>query len=165
MLFDDGCGIPERTLVTIGDYCTLNVGTAIQGHSQEDGAFKSERITIGSGCTIGIDALVHYGVTIGDDVVLGPSSFLMKGSEVPPGTHWAGNPADEVPQAPATPQAGVREPSTPAALPAPRPGDGPDPLEEFVTAIPADADPPADIPVPRRSGRHRARGRHEAGTR
>jgi non-ribosomal peptide synthetase-like protein len=151
MLFDDGCGIPERTLVTIGDYCTLNVGTAIQGHSQEDGAFKADRITIGSGCTIGTDALVHYGVTIGDGVVLGPSSFLMKGEEVPPGASWGGNPA--------------RELSAPAALPAPRPDDTPYlPLEELMTAPREDDDPLAAIPVPR-TGRHRARGRHLARTR
>ncbi|WP_232807199.1 Pls/PosA family non-ribosomal peptide synthetase [Geodermatophilus chilensis] len=166
MLFDDGCGIPERTLVTIGDYCTLNVGTAIQGHSQEDGAFKSDRITIGSGCTIGIDALVHYGVTMGDGVVLGPSSFLMKGEEVPPGASWGGNPA--------------RELSVPAALPALRPDDDPHPLEELMATFGEDDDPHpleelmatfgeddplAAIPVPRRTGRHRAHGRHLAGSR
>ena len=48
-VFDDGCALPERTLVTIGDDCTLNAGTVIQCHSQEDGAFKSDRITIGDG--------------------------------------------------------------------------------------------------------------------
>ena len=47
---------PERTLVTIGDDVTLNAGSKIQCHSQEDGAFKSDRITIGSGCTLGVGA-------------------------------------------------------------------------------------------------------------
>src|SRR5262249_47876752 len=41
-VFDDGCGIPERSLVAIGDYCTLNAGTVIQCHSMEDGIFKSD---------------------------------------------------------------------------------------------------------------------------
>ena len=41
-VFDDGCGIAERTLVTIGDYCTLNAGSVIQCHSMEDGIFKSD---------------------------------------------------------------------------------------------------------------------------
>jgi non-ribosomal peptide synthetase-like protein len=92
-LFDDGCGIPERTLVTIGDDCTLNAGSEIQGHSQEDGAFKSDYITLGRGCTIGVGSLIHYGVTIGDGAVLGPDSFLMKGEEIPPYARWSGNPA------------------------------------------------------------------------
>jgi acetyltransferase-like isoleucine patch superfamily enzyme len=36
---------------------------------------------------------VHYGVTMGDGVVLAPDSFLMKGEEVPPNAEWGGNPA------------------------------------------------------------------------
>jgi non-ribosomal peptide synthetase-like protein len=94
-VFDDGCDIPERTLVTIGDDCMLNAESVIQAHSQEDGTFKSDRITIGAGCTLGIGALVHYGVVMGDGTTLAADSFLMKGSEVPPGARWGGNPARE----------------------------------------------------------------------
>ncbi|MEP7161873.1 MAG: Pls/PosA family non-ribosomal peptide synthetase, partial [Dermatophilaceae bacterium] len=95
-LFDDGCFIPERGFVSIGDDCTFNVGTSLQSHSQEDGAFKSDHVTIGSRCTIGTGSLVHYGVSVGDDVELGPDSFVMKGEEVPDGAHWAGNPANAI---------------------------------------------------------------------
>ena len=96
-LYDDGCGMAEKNLVTIGDDVTLNAGSNIQCHSQEDYAFKSDRITIGSGCTVGVGAMVHYGVTMGDGAVLAPDSFLMKGEEVPPHTSWGGNPAAELP--------------------------------------------------------------------
>jgi len=95
-VFDDGCSIIEKTLVSVGDGSTLNAGSRIQCHSQEDGAFKSDRITIGAGCTIGTSALVHYGVTMGDGAVLEPDSFLMKGEEIPPHARWGGNPAREV---------------------------------------------------------------------
>jgi len=95
-VFDDGCSLTERTLVTIGDDCTLNFGSEIQCHSQEDGTFKSDRSTLGAGCTIGVGALVHYGVTMGDGSVLAPDSFLMKGEEVPPHARWGGNPAREM---------------------------------------------------------------------
>jgi non-ribosomal peptide synthetase-like protein len=95
-VFDDGCHIPERTLATIGDHSTLNVGSVVQSHSQEDGAFKSDYITIGAGCTLGTGALVHYGATMGDGAQLAPGAFLMKGEEVPPYTRWEGNPAMEV---------------------------------------------------------------------
>ncbi len=107
-VFDDGCSFPERTLITIGDDCTLNAGTVVQCHSQEDGAFKSDRTTIGDGCTLGVGAYVHYGVTLGDDVQLACDSFLMKGEQVPQRARWAGNPArqqpDDTPR-PATPPA------------------------------------------------------------
>jgi non-ribosomal peptide synthetase-like protein len=92
-VFDDGCAIVEKTLVTIGDDCTLGARSIVQPHSQEDGAFKSDRIAIGAGCTLGIGSLVHYGGTMGDGAVLAPDSFLMKGEEVPPHARWGGNPA------------------------------------------------------------------------
>jgi non-ribosomal peptide synthetase-like protein len=95
-IFDDGCSIPEKTLVTIGDDTTLNLGSTIQCHSQEDGAFKSDRITIGAGATIGIGAWVHYGVTVGDGAIIAPDAFLMKGEDVPPRARWAGNPARDL---------------------------------------------------------------------
>lgn len=95
-VFDDGCVIPERSLVSIGDDCNLNQWTELQGHSQEDGTFKSDRIRIGARCTLGIGTLVHYGATIGDEVELAPESFLMKGEDVPSHASWGGNPAHEL---------------------------------------------------------------------
>jgi non-ribosomal peptide synthetase-like protein len=95
-VFDDGCGIPERSLVTIGNDSMLNTGTTIQCHSLEDGTFKSDYITIGAGCTVGVRAFVHYGVTVGDGAVVEADSFLMKGEEVAPHARWQGNPAREM---------------------------------------------------------------------
>ncbi|WP_408058191.1 Pls/PosA family non-ribosomal peptide synthetase [Streptomyces tauricus] len=94
-VFDDGAYITERTLTAIGDDCTLGAHSKIQSHSQEDGTFKSDHIEIGSGVTLGVGALVHYGASVGDAAVIAADSFLMKGEEVPPGAHWGGNPAAE----------------------------------------------------------------------
>jgi non-ribosomal peptide synthetase-like protein len=99
-VFDDGCAMPERTLVTVGDDCVLNERSTIQCHSLEDGAFKCDRITVGTGCTIGVNAFVHYGVTIGDGAVLDADSFLMKGEEIAPHARWRGNPASGARDAP-----------------------------------------------------------------
>ena len=95
-VFDDGCHFTERSLTIVGDDVMLNAGSEIQCHSQEDGAFKSDRTTIGNGCTIGVGAFVHYGVRMGDRSVLAPDSFLMKGEEIPPRARWGGNPAREM---------------------------------------------------------------------
>ena len=92
-VFDDGCSIAERTLVTIGDECTLNAGSVIQCHSMEDGIFKADYTVLEDGCTLGTGALVHYGVTMGQGAQLQPDSFLMKGEKVPPHARWGGNPA------------------------------------------------------------------------
>jgi len=95
-VFDDGTFISEPTLTVIGDECMLNQHSIIQCDSQEDGTYKSGPIAIGAGCTIGVGAFVHYGVTMADGSVLAPDSFLMKGETVPPRARWGGNPAREM---------------------------------------------------------------------
>ena len=94
-VFDDGCSIIERSLVSVGSYCTLAAGSIIQCHSLEDGAFKSDYTVIGAGSNVGSVAFVHYGVTMGEGSALDADSFLMKGEHVPPGSRWGGNPATE----------------------------------------------------------------------
>jgi non-ribosomal peptide synthetase-like protein len=106
-LFDDGCGIPEKTTVTIGDDCTFNALSEIQCHSMEDGTFKLADTVIGSGCTLGVKAFVHYGVNLGDGTVVEPDSFVMKGEEVPPGDRFGGNPAQQLPALPQPLRSGV----------------------------------------------------------
>jgi non-ribosomal peptide synthetase-like protein len=95
-LFDDGAGIPEKTLVTLGDDVVLNAGSVIQCHSLEDGTFKSDHTVIGSGTVLGVAAFVHYGVRTGEGTVIDADGFLMKGEETAPFTEWAGNPATEI---------------------------------------------------------------------
>lgn len=115
-VLDDGSYLTERTLVTIGDDAMLNIGSVVQCHSQEDGTFKSDRSTIGAGCTIGVGAFVHYGVTMEEGSTLACDSFLMKGEEVQPHAHWGGNPAREI-QAGAGPHRDDRSHATPASAP------------------------------------------------
>ncbi|MHA7266005.1 Pls/PosA family non-ribosomal peptide synthetase [Arthrobacter halodurans] len=93
-LFDDGAQIAEKNLVTLGDDVALNAGAWVQCHSQEDYAFKSDAITIGSGCTVGVSAMILYSARMGDGAVLAPDSFLMKGEEIPADERWGGNPAE-----------------------------------------------------------------------
>jgi non-ribosomal peptide synthetase-like protein len=95
-VFDDGADFDEDTLIEIGDYTNVNAGCVIQPHSLEEGVFKSDYVKIGTGCTLGVSSNVHYGVTMGDYVVLSPDSFLMKGEIVDSDTTWRGNPARAV---------------------------------------------------------------------
>lgn len=96
MAFDDGCQFFDKTLLSIGDHVNLNEFCMFQGHSLEEGVFKSDRIVIGDGCTLGAAALVHYGVEMGDQVVIDPDSFVMKGESADKNTIWRGNPAKQV---------------------------------------------------------------------
>ncbi|MCZ7657756.1 MAG: amino acid adenylation domain-containing protein [Xanthobacteraceae bacterium] len=99
-VYDAGCAITERTLTEIGDYANLNEGSVLQAHSLEEGVLKSDHIRLGKGCTLGPAAFVHYGVTMGDHVVIDADSFLMKGETLDSHTGWRGNPARLVRGAP-----------------------------------------------------------------
>jgi non-ribosomal peptide synthetase-like protein len=95
-VFDDGCIITEKTMVEIGDYATLNESCTMQSHSLEDGVFKSDYVRIGKGSTLGVNSFVHYGVDMGENVLLDADSFVMKGTKLQPDGIWQGNPAREL---------------------------------------------------------------------
>jgi non-ribosomal peptide synthetase-like protein len=95
-VFDDGVYISEPTLTAVGDACVLNERSKIQCDSQEDGTYKSGPTVLGAGCSVGVGAFIHYGITMGDGSQLAADSFLMKGEGVPPGASWGGNPAREM---------------------------------------------------------------------
>ena len=92
-LFDSSEWITERPLTEIGDHVNLNEGVVLEAHSLEEGVFKSDYIRLGNRCSVGPGALVHYGVSTGDHVVLDADSFLMKGEILDSHTGWCGNPA------------------------------------------------------------------------
>lgn len=92
-VYDGGAMITERTLTEIDGYANLNESCVLQAHSLEEGAFKSDVIQIGEGCSVGPAAFVHYGVRMGRQAVLDADSFLIKGETLDEGTGWRGNPA------------------------------------------------------------------------
>jgi len=93
MVFDDGCQLFDKTLLEIGAFANLNEYSTFQGHSLEEGLFKSDHIVVGDGCSLGPAAFVHYGVKIGDNAVIDADSFVMKGESADMNTTWRGNPA------------------------------------------------------------------------
>jgi len=93
MVFDDGMYVSEKTLVKIGDYCNLNESAVLQSHSLEQGIYKSDYIRIGDCCSIECNAFLHYGCTIGNNVVIALDAFVMKGENVESNCTWWGNPA------------------------------------------------------------------------
>lgn len=92
-VFDDGGLLFDKTLLQIGDNANLNEQAIVSGHSLEEGVFKSGHVRIGNGCTVGCGAFVHYDVAMGDNVVIDPDSFLMKGETPEADSTWRGNPA------------------------------------------------------------------------
>ena len=95
-LFDDGASASERSMVEFGDYVTLGAGAILQGHTLEEGTFKSGAIRIGDECTVGANCFVNYDVAMEPRSELRQDSFLMKGERVPAGAVWGGNPARQL---------------------------------------------------------------------
>ena len=103
-VFDDGCSLTERTLVTHRRRLHAQRGQHRSSATRRRTAPSSPTTSrIGAGCTLGVGAFVHYGVTMGDGAVLAADSFLMKGEEVPPDARWGGNPARDLADVPDLP--------------------------------------------------------------
>ncbi len=92
-VFMDATDITEFDCVEIGDYSAVNAGACLQTHLYEDRLMKVGRIRINEGVTIGAGSTVLYDTRVGDNVVLGPVTLVMKGEELPANSSWVGSPA------------------------------------------------------------------------
>ena len=54
---------------------------------------KVGAVTIGKGVTIGPRSIILFNSHIGDGVSLGALTLVLKGENIPAGTHWIGSPA------------------------------------------------------------------------
>ncbi|MEG2878815.1 MAG: amino acid adenylation domain-containing protein [Comamonas sp.] len=85
--------ITEFDCVEIGDHSELNAWSGPQTHLFEDRVMKIGRIQIGQRVTLGVRTTVLYDTVIGDGVLLGPLTLIMKGEKLPPDSAWHGSPA------------------------------------------------------------------------
>jgi phosphopantetheinyl transferase (holo-ACP synthase) len=85
--------LTEYDLVRVGDDVCLNADCTLQTHLFEDRVMKMDRVDIGHGCSVGMDAVVLYGSRMEAGSSLGDLSLLMKGEALPAHTAWIGSPA------------------------------------------------------------------------
>ncbi len=95
-VFMDATDITEFDCVEIGDFSAVNAGACLQTHLYEDRLMKVGRIRISEGVTVGAGSTVLYDTRVGDNVVLGPVTLVMKGEELPANSSWIGSPAQPV---------------------------------------------------------------------
>jgi len=84
--------LPELDLVRLGEGATLNRGVVVQTHLFHDRLLRMDRITVGAGATVGPHSIVLLGSDLGERVVVGPCSLVMRGETLPAGGRWLGNP-------------------------------------------------------------------------
>ncbi|HEX5541363.1 MAG TPA: Pls/PosA family non-ribosomal peptide synthetase [Micromonospora sp.] len=88
--------LTEFDLVQIGDDATVGTEVSLQTHLFEDRVMKMSVVTVGDGASIGPRAIVLYDAVVGNDVLLGSLSLLMKGEHLTPGSRWRGIPAQGI---------------------------------------------------------------------
>jgi non-ribosomal peptide synthetase-like protein len=93
-VFLDMVDITEFDCVKIGDYCAVNMQSALQAHLYEDRVMKVGRVELGKGVTVGAGSTVLYDTHVGDFARLGPLTVVMKGEKIPPHSQWIGAPAE-----------------------------------------------------------------------
>ncbi|WP_286164218.1 Pls/PosA family non-ribosomal peptide synthetase [Azoarcus sp. DN11] len=92
-VFMDTTDVTEFDCVEIGDGSELNAWSGPQTHLFEDRVMKIGKVQIGRRVTLGIRNTVLYDTKLGDGVLLGPLTLVMKGEQLPAGTVWCGSPA------------------------------------------------------------------------
>jgi len=95
-VFMDTTDITEFDCVTVGDWCAVNAGSALQTHLYEDRVMKVGRVNLGQGITVGGSATVLYDTHVGDFARIGPLTIIMKGESIPAHSSWQGAPAQTV---------------------------------------------------------------------
>ncbi len=91
-----GVFIMDPCLVEIGDNTLIGAYTHIIPILIEKEKIISKKIKIGSNCLISGDTILHPGVTIEDDVMLGSRSLVLKNQTLEKGKVYAGTPAKEL---------------------------------------------------------------------
>jgi non-ribosomal peptide synthetase-like protein len=104
--------LTEFDLVHVGDDVSVGTNASLQTHLFEDRVMKMSHVTIRNRASVGSKSVVLYDTVVGADATLASLSLVMKGETLPPGSTWAGIPAQAVHRATAPPAANVRLPAT-----------------------------------------------------
>lgn len=84
--------LPEADQVRIGDGATVGAGVVLQTHLFHDRVMGVGPVVVGPGASVGAHSVILPGATVGAHASVGPASLVMRGDQLPAGTHWQGNP-------------------------------------------------------------------------
>ena len=82
--------------IRLGSHTFIGHNAVIAGHKIERDIVTLEPVEIGKNVLIGAGAHIQAGVKIGDGAVVGVESVVARGTVIPPGEIWAGNPAQKI---------------------------------------------------------------------
>ena len=91
-VYMDSTDITEFDLVSIGDYCAINLDGGPQTHLFEDRVMKMGVVRIGAYSNIGARSVILYDTEIEENCHISALSLVMKGEKLPSKTFWSGIP-------------------------------------------------------------------------
>lgn len=91
--FIDTTFVTEFDLINLDDYVEVNEGVNLQTHLFEDRVMKCGKVNINHHTTVASNTSVLYDTHIGENVLIGDNSLIMKGESLPANTCWLGIPA------------------------------------------------------------------------
>lgn len=83
----------DSQLVSIGENSFIGMRAIISSHVNENRKLTLAPVKIGKNVTIGGYAIIAPGAEIGDNSIIGVSSFVTKNQKIPPNSIFAGTPA------------------------------------------------------------------------
>lgn len=102
MKFDTTLLLGSRAVIgepwahSMGRNVLIGADAGLTGHKVERNVVTLEPIEIGDDVLIGSRALIFPGVKIGNRAVVGAGSIVARGTVIPDGETWSGNPAQKV---------------------------------------------------------------------
>ena len=88
----DSTDITEFDLVSLGDYCAINLDGGPQTHLFEDRVMKMGAVKMGAFSNIGARSVILYDTEIEENCSISALSLVMKGEKLPAKTFWSGIP-------------------------------------------------------------------------
>jgi acetyltransferase-like isoleucine patch superfamily enzyme len=95
-VFVNSLSVTDHNLLTIGEGSVVGLHAHMSAHTVEGGVLKTAPISVGSHVTIGVQAVIEIGSTIGDHARVGALSFVPKHSVLAPHTTYVGAPVQPV---------------------------------------------------------------------
>ncbi len=83
----------DWNLITIDDDVVLGGDCVLMAHSLEGGRMKMNALRLGKSSMVGGESKVMPGCVLGERAILGASSLLTKGTQIPDHQMWGGVPA------------------------------------------------------------------------
>ena len=80
--------ISDACLIELGDYVVIGGSVSMMAHYGMKGYLIIDKLKIGKGSTIGLNAIILGGVTIGEKVTMAPGSVALPKTIIPDGAKY-----------------------------------------------------------------------------